>query len=253
MPPFRFIGICTIALLFKWIYGIYLILYKELYFHNSPLAVGHLWFVLSLLAYSIILPFLVNYIPKEAKPFNKFYLFLLFALMCIFNLILRSKYSLNHRETWIIPVEVAHIPNYFLAFIAGYYVNQQKWLEYLDGKLSLLYLPLLMVGIVGKEFMPTLYSRIYFEGSIFISLSLSLIYFFRKINLNNKRYLQVLSENTYGAYLVHLTIVLAFQYAIIDLPLSGASKFFLLSFLCFFVSMGVSYLLRTFTPLKKII
>ncbi len=226
---------------------------QELYFHKPPLAVDHLWFVLSLLAYSIILSFLVRFITKEGKTFKPIYPFLLFSLMCIFNLILRHKYTLDLWKTWIIPVEVAHIPNYFLAFMAGYYVNQKKWLENLDGKLAFLYLPLLFVGIIIREFMPSQYSRIYFENSIFISLSLFLIHFFRKINLKNRRSLQVLSENTYGAYLVHLTIVLAFQYAIIDLPLSGASKFFLLSFICFFVSMGVSYLLRTFAPLKRII
>jgi len=53
--------------------------------------------------------------------------------------------------TWLVPLEVAHLPQYFSLFLLGIIFNKKKWLENIKTSTGLIYLGFALAIFVSKR------------------------------------------------------------------------------------------------------
>jgi surface polysaccharide O-acyltransferase-like enzyme len=230
----------------------------ELYFKMPPLATGHLWFVASLLAYTIIYIIIRKLRIGNSLIYIRFSFFhpLLYVFfISLINYTVRLFYSIDVWKTWLIPVEVAHLPQYFSMFILGILFFKNNWLDRIDMKMSMFYGALavlfwLVLNMFNKN---SLLLESFSESFMCVGVSLALIGIFKKYANTSNQNLALLSENTYGIYLFHLLIVLAFQNLIANIYLTPFFKFVIVTLLSILSSLLISILLRRINLIKSII
>ncbi len=232
----------------------------DLHFKQPPLSVGHLWFVASLLAYSLIYLALVKSIKVKfqfAKTF-KFWFPLLYLLFLIpVNVWVRSVYPIDVWVTWIIPVEVAHLPQYLSLFLLGALFNKTNWLEDIKPITAFSYFFLGLFTFIFKDLIydqfPNLWSESIIESFLCVGLCLG-IYTISKILIHQmNNFLKFLSDNSYGIYLFHLLIVIALQLLLAKIDLNTNLKFVLVTILGISLSALLSFGLKKISVLKKIL
>lgn len=232
---------------------------RELYFEKPPLAFGHLWFVASLLMYSLLFGLFFHYVSIRAKKFTYQWWFpLVFILFSsISSYVVRNFYAVDQWVTWLIPLEPAHLPIYLLSFYVGVLSKQQDWLPSLSFQNSLPYLILLFVFVGlqnGTHFITDgLLIEVVYESLIVVGVSLFLLTFFKAFLNFDRGVIRNIATQNYGIYLVHLFFVLLFQYAFLSVNLSGIVKFVVVTFLAFFTSWLFSFFLRKLPFVKQII
>lgn len=232
----------------------------DLYWNKPPLAVNHLWFVISLFAYSLILGGIVKSIPLPENRTYKlrwYYPLIVITLGIMLNLLMRQIFPIDRWVTWLIPLEPAHLPNYVLAFVAGYVMCRYNMLEQLSWRMALsyfgLYILVLFLRVEYTTEETNYYFRIVYENTLCVGVSFFLMKLFQLIPKNDSKLAKILSENTYGCYLVHLWIVLGYQYVFLSIEASGWTKFLVVFVLSCITSMLVSYWVRKIPGVSKII
>lgn len=235
-------------------------LYVYLYIEQPPLPFAHLWFVMSLFAYSIVLAAIVKglqlIIEPRTSPFKWFYPFIWIVVVCGLNIWMRKEYPIDRWEAYIIPVELAHFPNYFLAFLSGYLFKKYNWLDQLNWKIAGLYFGLYLLVFFMQDYIDQAHYGMYkiiLENTLCVGVSFLIIKLFQLIKGEKNALLIALSENTYGMYLVHIFIVLGFQQLFLSYDLSGWTKFLVVSILSFITTFIVSYLVRLIPYAKRIV
>jgi fucose 4-O-acetylase-like acetyltransferase len=232
----------------------------DLHFNRPPLSVGHLWFVASLLVYSIIYLFLSQIkigTSKQAMQFNAWYPLVYLAVLIPINVLVRQLYPIDKWVTWGIPLEVAHFPQYFSLFLLGTLFNQNKWLESIKISTGLMYLGFALLLFLSQSFisdsLPKLWSESFIESFLCVGLCLGLIVIFKKGFNTMNPITKILSENSYGIYLFHLLIVIGLQLIFIKFNLNSNLKFVLVSLLGIIISCAMSYGLRKNSIIRKVI
>jgi glucan biosynthesis protein C len=239
--------------------GNYILFAWDLYFNQPPLAVGHLWFVISLFVYSILIAFVVKYVDKSGTngKLRLYHPLLWIIIVSMLNILMRETFPIDRWVNWGFPLEPAHLPNYILAFTAGYYISKNNAFEQIDWKMAISYFGLYLLMVVLAYFWENpenyYYVKILLENTLCVGVSLLLIKLFQLIPARTKGFLPLASENTYGTYLVHLFIVLGYQYVFLSIDVSAWTKFLAVLFLSFFTSLFVSILLREIPGVKKVI
>lgn len=235
-------------------------LYAYLYIEQPPLPFAHLWFVMSLFFYSIVLAAIVKGFQlsteTKVKSFKWFYPLLWIIVVCGLNIFIRKDYPIDRWEAYIIPVELAHFPNYILAFLSGYLFKKYNWLEQLNWKIAGMYFGLYLIIFFCKDYIdPDFrgYYKIIHENTLCVGVTFLIIKLFQLIKGEKNWLLQTLSENTYGMYLVHIFIVLGFQQLFLSFDLSGWTKFLVVSLLSIVVTFIVSYFVRLIPYAKRVV
>lgn len=103
----------------------------DLYWNKPPLATGHLWFVASLLVYSMVYVLVTSRQTRDSASeihFKSWYPLLYLAFLVPVNVWVREVYPIDRWVTWGIPIEVAHLPQYFSLFWLGTVAQRHKWL-----------------------------------------------------------------------------------------------------------------------------
>jgi fucose 4-O-acetylase-like acetyltransferase len=232
----------------------------DLHFNHPPLSFGHLWFVAALLIYSIILLLLIKLIYIEIKFSDKFisYYPLLYLLIIIpLNVLVRQVYPIDYWVTWLIPLEVAHQPQYISLFLFGALFNKTKWLELLRPSISFTYLIAGSILYFYKDFitqsLPQLWGESITESFLCVGLCLGFISFF-KLTINQMNIvIKFLSDNAYGIYLFHLLIVIVLQILLVELNLNTNIKFILVSIFGILISGYITFLLKKNILFKNIL
>jgi len=231
----------------------------ELYFDKPPLALGHLWFIASLLFYSLLFAF-VFYLkaPSEVKVVYKNWFPLVYILItAVGSYIIRTIYVVDEWVTWIIPIEPAHLPIYIISFYVGILAKKNEWLASIRLQNTLPYMLLLVVFVVMQNTMTiiddALVFEVIYESLICVGVSLSLLAFFKTFLNADRGIIQNISENNYGIYLFHLFFVLFFQYLFLSTHLPGIIKFLFVTFLAFTSSWMFSYAIRKLPSVGRII
>lgn len=232
----------------------------DLHFKQPPLSVGHLWFVASLLAYSLIYLALIKSIKIKIQFANtfKFWFPLLYLLFLIpVNVWIRSVYPIDYWVTWIIPVEVAHLPQYLSLFLLGALFNKTNWFADIKPITAFSYLFLGLITFIFKDLIydqfPNLWSESIIESFLCVGLCLG-IYTISKILIHQmNKFLKFLSDNSYGIYLFHLLIVIALQLLLAKIDLNTNLKFVIVTILGISLSALLSFGLRKISILKKIL
>jgi glucans biosynthesis protein C len=245
--PFNYSGAAPGTRLFPF--------FLDTYFNQSPIATGHLWFVASLLVYSIIYVLIFRRRPKNIdvtntpKPFRFGYILIYVVLLTIISSWVRLSYPIDTWKTWLIPVEVAHLPQYFSLFLIGTVFSHYRWLDTLKLSWGFLFF-LLAAGVyitnesLSYKIKDHWLAESFVEALLCVGISMALLTFFRHFGNRTNRLINLLSDNAYGIYLFHLLIVIALQNSILYWPANANIKFLVVTFSGILFSLGLSALLR---------
>ena len=238
----------------------YLTFLLDLHFNKPPLSVGHLWFVASLLVYSLIYLAIIKLIKVKiqfSKTFNYWFPLIYLLFLIPINVWVRSIYPIDYWVTWIIPIEVAHIPQYLSLFLLGALFNKTRWLEDINPITGLSYFILGIIIFISKDSiynqLPTLWSESIIESFLCVGLCLGVYTITKKLVHHMNPFLKFLSENSYGIYLFHLLIVIGLQMILTKVAINTNLKFIIVTFLGILLSAFLSWILRKITFLKKIL
>ncbi len=233
----------------------------DTYFNHPPLATGHLWFVASLLAYSFI--YLLLYRSNKAATasntsFKLHYIFIYIFLLTIVSALVRLQYPIDTWRTWLIPVEVAHIPQYLSLFLIGALFNRFQWLNAFKLSEGMSFLALSVVAYTLKEIMPARLTDHWLtesltESLLCVGISTALLTFFRLYGNRTNSFIRLLSANAYGIYLFHLLIVIALQKFLLPWNVNANIKFIVVIISGILLSLGLSASLRKSKLVRKII
>lgn len=231
----------------------------DLHFNQPPLSVGHLWFVASLLIYSVIYLLFkrADTADKTEKPFSGWYPLIYLAFLIPLNVLVRQQYPIDKWVTWGFPLEVAHLPQYFSLFILGAVFNKYSWLQSIRTSTGFIYLVLAIALFASQKliygYLPQLWAESIIESFICVGLCLGFIVVFKKYFNTMNSITKVLSNNSYGIYLFHLLIVIGLQLAFKNFIISSHIKFILVSVLGIALSCALSSVLRRNRIIQKVI
>ncbi len=235
----------------------------DTYCNKPPIATGHLWFVASLLLYSF---FYLLFFPKRsivsetaaARPFRIYYLFIYILLLTIIAALVRLQFPIDVWRTWLIPVEVAHIPQYLSLFLIGALFNRYQWLETFRLSTGLIFFAIAIIIYVTNENLPPhikdyWLTEAFAESLLCVGISMALLTFFRQYGSRSNAVLRSLSNNAYGIYLFHVFIVIVLQQLLLDRDINANIKFVIVTVTGILLSLGLSALLRKIKFVRHII
>lgn len=238
------------------------IFFIDSYLHHPPTATGHLWFVASLLLYSFI--YIMFFLSNKqidavaSKKFKFWYIPVYIIVLAIISGLVRTKYPIDTWRTWLIPVEVAHIPQYMSLFFIGTLFQKHDWMNQLNPRAAVVYLLTAILAYylstrISVEPAIEVYVESLTESMLCVGISLALFSLFKFAVNHQPKWLQILSENTYGIYLFHVFIVIALQLLMHSWLISPMIKFILVTVFGILFSCLLSYILRKNTFIKAII
>ena len=234
--------------------------FVETYFNKPPIATGHLWFVASLLVYSIIyiLAFKQNNDSPKNIPFKQYYIFIYIIGLTIISALVRLYYPIDTWKTWIIPVEVAHIPQYFSLFIIGTMFNHYQWLESFKIKTGMYFFIIAILSYFTNDYLPEnikdfWLTESFIESFLCVGISMSMLTVFRHYANKNNKVIQLLSDNAFGIYLFHVLVVIGLQAALLDININVNIKFALVTVGGIMISLLISHWLRKIKQIRSII
>lgn len=240
------------------------------YLGQGQIQVGHLWFLVHLLFYAVCYVLWRGItqqdvtsepeMPKIGVPNHKLILAYLAAL-AIVTFIIRIQYPIDTWKglLWIIPAEVAHLPQYSSLFVIGIIAYHHDWFRRMPTQRGLIWLgiglgavllrygyalirdhlfPIRLVAGGGWDWRSLVWST--WEATICVGLCVGLLVFFRERVNAQGRWGQILSANAYTVYLIHILIVIPIQFLVASISISPLLKFCLVTLvsvpLCFWAS-----------------
>ncbi|HCZ35769.1 MAG TPA: acyltransferase family protein [Chitinophagaceae bacterium] len=236
--------------------------FADSYLHKPPVATGHLWFVASLLAYSIVYNILFHKkfidLAKKAGSLTVSHILIFTVVITVLCAAVRLKYPIDTWRTWLIPLEPAHLSQYFLLFLAGAFFNHTSWLNQLKSKYSLAFFGFAVFIYIVQRYLPDEIKNYWITESLIesvmcIGISIGLLALFKKYGNSTNAFVSKLSANAYGIYLVHLFIVILLQYSIINLLLNANIKFIAVTIAGILLSLLLSMLIRRSRYIRQII
>ena len=232
----------------------------DLHFKEPPLSVGHLWFVASLLAYSLFYLLLVKFIKvgiQFSGNFKPWYPLLYLLFLIPVSVWVRQAYPIDYWVTWIIPIEVAHLPQYLSLFLLGALFNKTGWLQSIAPITAFSYFFLGMTLFLLKDFIfskfPNLWSESIIESFLCVGLCIGIYSFFRMAFHNMNTFMKFLSDNSYGIYIFHLLIVVGLQIFLSNLSINTHLKFAIVTILGILFSGLLTSGLRKINFIRKIL
>lgn len=237
--------------------------FVDTYLHKPPIATGHLWFVATLLAYSFI--YLLLFRSKESqaatdkqKPFKWYYLLGYIVLLTLVAAVVRLQYPIDTWRTWLIPMEVAHIPQYLSLFLIGALFNRFQWLDTFKLSMGLSFFVLAIATYLLQAMLPSdikhhWLTEPFVESLLCVGISMALLTFFRHYGNRTNALVRSLSDNAYGIYLFHLFIVIGLQKLLLPWNVNANIKFIAVTVLGIVLSLGFSGLLRKSKLIRKVL
>lgn len=233
---------------------------------------GHLWFIEHLLVYAVLYA-AVRRIwrgrpgptsRQEAAPSDGAILAYTLGLTAV-TLLVRIWFPIDR---WIgllgfIQMEPAHLPQYLSFFVLGTMAFRRGWLLSLPTRRGLRWLWIGLAGIaivISLNWLGSLLPgearsivRTTAESLIAVGISLGLVTLFRE-RVNAARPLwRTLADNAYAAYLFHVPVAVAFQYAAGPLPWQPLPKFLLVGAASVVGTFLVSHLVRRLPGARSIL
>jgi len=225
---------------------------------------GHAWFIQHLLVYAIFYWLFRKILKKpllkqESKPFTVLHLFIIFFIIAASSLIVRIWYPIDYWAGVLgfFQVEIAHWPQYFIMFVVGIIAYRKNWLSTLNAKTG--YIALLIaifnVAIFYSNIRPSWLTTdnwwavwAIWESLIAVSMIFGLLTLFREKGNRITPFLKTLSRSSFTAYIIHMPIVLAVQYALDTVVIGGAvGKFLTVSIISVVLTYVLSALLVAVT------
>lgn len=230
--------------------------------------IAHMWFVESLLVFCLVYALIRSFckpIPSDcdSKP-TVIGMATVALIMGIGSFFIRQVSPQDH---WIwplgiipLPLEPAHYLQYVMMFALGVLARRFNWLERMTDKVgatSLLIGSLLAVGIYLRndgwwnDFVSN-YFGIY-ESFLCIFISFGLLWLFRTYLYQTSPFLQWCAAQSYGAYVVHLLLMLGLQFAFDGVWMGAFGKFMFIGVASTILSYLLTWALRCIPGVKKVL
>lgn len=233
------------------------------YFNKPPIATGHLWFVASLLLYSFIYLVLfgrgVKNRSEELTPTLRVsYIFIYILILSVVSAFVRLKYPIDIWRTWIIPVEIAHIPQYLSLFLIGALFNKYRWLDSFKLSVGLYFLGIAVAVFILSNYLPQnvqsfWLTNSFVESLLCVGISIGMLTIFRYYVNRSNNFFNALSANAYGIYLFHLFVVIGLQHVLLDWNIGANTKFIIVTVFGILISYLISAGFRRVGVIRKII
>ena len=231
---------------------------------TGQLEVGHLWYVESLLLFCLVYALVRRFVsPIQVKSNVSLGGLLVVALiMGVGGHFIRQ---VSPQDNWIwvlgfIHIEPAHYLQYVIMFVLGVLAYRGQWLTKMDnriGAISLLIGSALAIGDYVRNdgawnnFVCQWFGI--YESLLCVFFSFGLLWLFREFVNGTNAFQSWCSQQAYGAYIVHLFVLLAVQNATDSIMLPSIVKFFIIGIVASIISFVITYLLRLIPGVKKIL
>lgn len=231
---------------------------------------GHLWFIEHLLLYTFMY-ILVRKLVKSTvvlKVPSNLSIVLFGLVVSLLTFTIRIWYPIDYWVGFlgIIQTEFAHVPQYILFFSLGILAYRNKWLltfSKINGQLWLA-VGLFLAGLNsfgstyiysyvdtgGFNYKSLFWSTI--ESFMGLGLIIGLLILFRETADYEGNLSKTLASNTFIVYIIHVPIVVLFQFLVSSLPISALDKFIVVSLLGIVFSFLISnFIIRKLIILNK--
>lgn len=231
---------------------------------TGQLEVGHLWYVESLLLFCLVYALVRRFVSSIQVKSNVslWGLLVVSLIMGVGGYFIRQ---VSPQDNWIwvlgfIHIEPAHYLQYVIMFVLGVLAYRGQWLAKIEnrtGAMSLLIGSVLAIGDYVRndgEWNNFVYQWFgIYESLLCVFFSFGLLWLFREFVNGTNVFQNWCSQQAYGAYIVHLFVLLAVQNATDSIMLPGIVKFFIIGIVASIISFVVTYLLRLIPGVKKIL
>lgn len=233
---------------------------------SGKLEVAHMWFVESLLLFCLVYALLRQVIkPATGNCGSKPTLIGISILGLVMGIGCYFIRQASPQDDWIwlfgfLHIEPAHYLQYVMMFVLGILAKRFNWLEKMSnttGAVSLLTGSLLAIGIYVRnggwwnDFV-TEWFGIY-ESMLCVFISFGLLWLSRLVFNQTSAFMQWCASQAYGAYIVHLLLMLGIQYATDNLWMGAFGKFVFIGTSTTIASFVLTWLLRLIPRAKRIL
>lgn len=227
--------------------------------------IAHMWFVESLLIFCFfyaVIRKLCRAIPNDCSfKLTIMRLCVVAIVMGVGSFFIRQ---LSPQDYWIRLsfwiFEPAHYFQYVMMFVLGILAYRFRWLDKMGNKTGM---TILYIGVafaignyirqdgVWNDFVWRWFGI--YESFMCIFISFGLLWLFReKVNMSNSS-LSWLSAQSYGAYIVHLPLMVVIQYLFDGVWMGAFGKFVFIGIVSTVLSYGLTWILRLLPGVKRII
>lgn len=244
-----------------------LIISSILSFATGQLEVGHIWFLESLLTFCLIYALFRQLFPPISKQQNLQRItfpgmLAIGLLMGIGGYFIRL---VSPQDNWIwllgiIHIEPAHYLQYIMMFVLGIISYRYQWFDRIKNSTGLCALVIgiaLMIGNLLRDNGPwndfvTEWFGIY-ESLFCVFFCFGLLWFIGKYANYTNHFLNWCAQQSYGAYAIHLFVLLGIQYATDQVQAVGIIKFLFIGTLTTILSFYLTSLIRKIPGVKRVI
>ena len=244
--------------------------------HHGSLNLAYLWFIEHLLIYSILYAIIRTVQQKYVSPIStsttrraRLYAIIPYILILgIITNLMRTAWNFP-MDRWIgflgfIQMEPAHIPQYLSLFILGILAYRWSFLDSITTPRNIFWLVpgvgifvitivQLIVQLYRTGSQNAFFMWEYKEALLCIGICIGLLALFKAFFNRTGRIMGLLSENTYGTYILHVPLIVALQYAFDPVQAGAFTLFAIVSFLSIPGSFLVSFLVRLIPGVKRIL
>lgn len=235
---------------------------------SGKFEIAHMWYIESLLVFCLIYA-LIRLIFKpdggscSSKP-TIIGLLIFSGVMGIGSYFIRQVSPQDH---WIwpfgiipLPMEPAHYLQYVMMFVIGILARRFGWLEKMTnatGAISLAIGCALALGIylrnggVWNDFVARWFGI--YESLLCVFISFGLLWLFREYGNCDSKFWRWCAAQAYGAYIVHLLLMIALQNAVDGIWMGAFGKFMFTGVVTTIASFGLTWLLRMIPGVKKVL
>jgi hypothetical protein len=203
---------------------------------NTTFDPAHMWFVSHLLVYAVLyaiwrwfrLP-----LPGCPTPGNRAILGYALVLAGVTAAVRLAGFPQDRWVTvlGVVPVELAHLPQYASLFVLGVLAARNQWLIHLPTRTGMLWLGVGLAFAAARYVYtppPMLWSV--WESFICVGVCVGLPVWFREHVANPGSLVRRAAPNAFGAYVVHvMPVVVGLQFALVSANLDSLTKFALVT------------------------
>lgn len=235
---------------------------------SGTLEFAHMWFVESLLVFCLVYALIRCFCKPitgecDSKP-TIIGMAIVGLVMGVGSYFIRQVSPQDH---WIwplgiipLPLEPAHYLQYVMMFVIGLLARRFDWLQKLTDKVGALSLTvgvMLAIGIYvmdsgwWTDFVWKWYGI--YESLLCVFLSFGLMWLFRRYLNTTSTFLQWCAAHSYGAYVVHLLLMLGIQFTFDGVWMGAFGKFMFIGVVSTVLSYLLTWVLRLIPGVKKVL
>ncbi|MBP5587653.1 MAG: acyltransferase [Treponema sp.] len=225
---------------------------------------GHTWFLGTLFLFCLVYS-IIRLVCKKSydnpKPLSLIFVIVFAVIMSAGSLILRKIYNQDDWiYLWVYKFEPVHYLQYIMMFAFGVMAGRGEWFNKMSGATGCTSLVIGLLLCIGN------YLRgdnawsgfIYqwfgaYESLLCVFLCTGLIWLFRKAGNWSGRFWKWCAEQSFGAYIIHLFVLLIVENILDPIWLGTAGKYLSVLILATAGSFVISWLLRLIPGVKKVL